>query len=201
LRFKLQVDGKEYLISATPDGVVTIDGETFESKTGSVTTDRRIIQVGDKNYEIRIVESTEEVGCFTLEVAGERVPLTVSELVREAPPSAAAAPGAGVRGESGGLIANGSSGAPAGTENGGAAGGGASGQEAAQDGLFAPVPGKIVDVFVKPGDNVDEGAPLLVLEAMKMENELRAPKKGKVIAVLVQKGDTAERGQLLVGLD
>ena len=67
--------------------------------------------------------------------------------------------------------------------------------------LFAPVPGKIVDVFVKVGDAIEEGAPLVVLEAMKMENELRAPKKGKVSAVLVQKGDTAQRGQLLVAID
>ncbi len=77
----------------------------------------------------------------------------------------------------------------------------AASQAAPQDGLFAPVPGKIVDVFVKPGDDVDEGTPLVVLEAMKMENELRAPKKGTVTAVLVTKGDTAERGQLLVGLE
>ena len=48
---------------------------------------------------------------------------------------------------------------------------------------------------------MDEGTPLVVLEAMKMENELRAPKKGKVTAVAVQKGDTAQRGQLLVGIE
>ena len=63
------------------------------------------------------------------------------------------------------------------------------------------MPGKIVDVFVKLGDNVEEGAPLVVLEAMKMENELRAPKKGTVTVVAVKKGDTAERGQLLVGIE
>jgi biotin carboxyl carrier protein len=180
---------------------VTIDGEAFASKTGSVTADRRMIQVGDKSYEIRIVESTEEVGCFTLEVAGERVPLTVSDLVREMP-GAATAQGAGSATAS--VAASGTSGATgsqAGSEKAGEGGGEASAQVAPQDGLFAPVPGKIVQVFVKPGDSVDEGTPLVVLEAMKMENELRAPKRGKVTAVLVKKGDTAERGQLLVGLD
>ena len=199
MKFKLQVDGKEYLISAAADGSVTIDGETFESKTGATTPDRRMIQVGERNYEIRVAESTEEVGCFTLEVAGERVPLTVSDLVRETPPvppgaSGSAAPTLGAT-------------AGAGTEPGGN-GGGEPGQSAlraaeaaAVDGLFAPVPGKIVDVFVKPGDSVEEGAPLVVLEAMKMENELRAPKKGTVTAVLVKKGDTADRGQLLVGIE
>jgi biotin carboxyl carrier protein len=197
VKFRLQVDGKDYEISATPEGVVTIDGEAFESKTGSVTADRRMIQVGEKNYEIRVVESTEDVGCFTLEVAGERVPLTVSDLVREMQPSAAGAPGAGPAGMS---VGSGGTGAGTG-ESGGPTGDQSAAPAAAQDGLFAPVPGKIVDVFVQVGDVVDEGAPLVVLEAMKMENELRAPKKGKVTAVLVKKGDTAERGQLLVGLE
>jgi biotin carboxyl carrier protein len=185
VKFKLQVDGKEYVISAAADGVITIDGQTFDTKTGATNPDRRMIQVGEKNFEIRVVESTDDVGCFTLEVAGEKVPLTVSDLVREAGAAATGSPAAGA--------------AP------GPAAASASGPAAAavdaQDGLFAPVPGKIVDVFVKVGDAVEEGAPLVVLEAMKMENELRAPKKGKVSAVLVQKGDTAQRGQLLVAID
>jgi biotin carboxyl carrier protein len=203
VKFRLQVDGREYEIAATPDGVVTIGGESFDTKTGSATPDRRVIQVGEKNYEIRVVESTEDVGCYTLEVAGERVPLTVSDLVREATPAATTPGGAGAgvaaAGVSTGGEANGRPAGQGGATAGGAAPGGAA--AAGQDGLFAPVPGKIVDVFVKPGDAVDEGTPLVVLEAMKMENELRSPKKGRVTAVLVTKGDTAERGQLLVGLD
>ena len=196
MKFKLQVDGKEYLITAAADGTVTIDGETFESKTGATNPDRRMIQVGEKNYEIRVVESTEDVGCFTLEVAGERVPLTVSDLVRETPRRSRRA-GSGRRPE----VRRG------GRRRSSPGGGAGTGRRArprraeVKDGLFAPVPGKIVDVFVKPGDNVEEGAPLVVLEAMKMENELRAPKKGTVTAVLVKKGDTAERGQLLVGIE
>jgi len=182
MKFKLQVDGKEYEVSAAADGVISINGETFETKTGSVSADKRMLQVGEKNYEVRVVESTQDVGCYTLEVAGERVPLTVSDLVRESGPAATGASGAA---------------AGAAAPSGGAA---ASAAEA-QDGLFAPVPGKIVDVFVKVGDAVDEGTPLVVLEAMKMENELRAPKKGKVTVVAVVKGDTAQRGQLLVGIE
>ncbi len=193
MRFRLQVDGKEYVVVATPDGAVTIDGETFETNTGATNPDRRMIQVGEKNYEIRVVESTEEVGCFTLEVAGERVPLTVSDLVRETPPAMAGAPGSAVAGAAASAVGDGAAGQ-------GAAQGSAAAVDA-RDGLFAPVPGKIVDVFVKPGDHVEEGAPLVVLEAMKMENELRAPKKGTVTVVAVKKGDTAERGQLLVGIE
>ncbi len=184
MKFKLQVDGKEYQVSAAADGSVTIDGETYQTKPGSASADRRTVSVAERSYEIRVVESTEDVGCFTLEVAGERVPLTVSDLVREAGSAATGTPGA-------------AAGAAAPTAE---AGGAAAPPEAA-DGLFAPVPGKIVEVFVKVGDPVDEGTPLVVLEAMKMENELRAPKKGKVTVVAVAKGDTAQRGQLLVGIE
>jgi biotin carboxyl carrier protein len=197
VKFRLQVDGKEYQISAAADGAITINGEVFETKTGSSTPDRRMIQVGEKNYEIRVVESTEDVGCFSLEVAGEKVPLTVSDLVRETPAAATAGTNAAAAGS-----AAGGGGAPGGAEGRTeAVGQGAGAVAEARDGLFAPVPGKIVDVFVKPGDNVEEGAPLVVLEAMKMENELRAPKKGVVTAVLVKKGDTADRGQLLVAIE
>jgi biotin carboxyl carrier protein len=191
MKFRLQVDGKEYAITAAADGVITIDGQTFDTKPGATNPDRRMIQVGEKNFEVRVVESTQDVGCFTLELAGERVPLTVSDLVREAGPAAVGVPataaGAGTSAAgSGGVAQAGDQTAPA---------------FDAKDGLFAPVPGKIVDVFVKVGDTVEEGAPLVVLEAMKMENELRAPKKGKVTVVGVQKGDTAQRGQLLVGIE
>jgi len=191
VKFQLQVDGNEYVVEADADGTVTINGETFPTKTGSATPDRRVIQVGEKNYEIRVVERTEEVGCFTLEVAGERVPLTVSGLVRQTP---TAAGGGAVQGAG---AAVGAAAQPAGRTEVPGAGSAAEGR----DGLFAPVPGKIVDVFVKPGDRVEEGAPLVVLEAMKMENELRAPMKGTVTVVMVKKGDTADRGQLLVGIE
>jgi biotin carboxyl carrier protein len=199
VKFRLQVDGKEYLVTATADGPVTIDGETFEITPGATTPDRRMIQAGEKNYEIRVVESTEDVGCFILEVAGERVPLTVSDLVRESPPAAAGASGSGPA-AAGGPTAQAGVGATQG-DGGGQAGGQGGPVAEVRDGLFAPVPGKIVDVFVKPGDKVEEGAPLVVLEAMKMENELRAPMKGTVTVVAVNKGDTAERGQLLVGIE
>jgi biotin carboxyl carrier protein len=199
MKFRLQVDGKEYEVIAAADGTVTIDGETFASNTSTATRDRRVIQVGETNYEIRVAESTEDVGCFTLEVAGERVPLTVSDLVREVPPatagSVAAAAGQGA-GHAVPAVVRGTDGTAPGQPGGQAS----PVPSDMKEGLWAPVPGKIVDVFVSPGDAVEEGAPLVVLEAMKMENELRSPIKGKVTAVLVKKGDQAERGQLLVAL-
>ena len=63
------------------------------------------------------------------------------------------------------------------------------------------MPGKIVSVMVKAGDKVEEGTAVVVLEAMKMENELHSPVKGTVTSVMVKKGDTAEKGQLLVAFE
>lgn len=67
--------------------------------------------------------------------------------------------------------------------------------------LTAPIPGKVVAVKVAPGDAVEPGQALIVLEAMKMENELAADQKGKVAAIHVAAGDTVEGGELLVELE
>ena len=64
----------------------------------------------------------------------------------------------------------------------------------------APMPGAIIDIAVKCGDDVKEGDVLLILEAMKMENEITAPRAGTVSAVHVQAGDTVEGGAALVAL-
>ena len=60
-----------------------------------------------------------------------------------------------------------------------------------------PMPGNILSVNVNVGDTVAEGQVLMILEAMKMENEIMAPKAGKVTSVNVQKGATVESGTLL----
>jgi pyruvate carboxylase subunit B len=66
--------------------------------------------------------------------------------------------------------------------------------------LIAPMPGLIVRVTVVPGDNVKAGQGLVVMEAMKMENELRAAAPGVVKAVHVAPGTAVERGATLVEL-
>ncbi len=63
--------------------------------------------------------------------------------------------------------------------------------------LVAPMPGKVVRVLVKPGDTVKARQPLIVVEAMKMENELRSPKDGVVRDVKVDEGTSVEAGSLL----
>jgi biotin carboxyl carrier protein len=69
------------------------------------------------------------------------------------------------------------------------------------DVVVSPMPGRVVRLLVAPGDTVERGAPLVVIEAMKMENELRAARDGRVAAVLVRAGDTVEAGAKLVSLD
>ena len=64
--------------------------------------------------------------------------------------------------------------------------------------LKAPMPGLVVDLHVQAGDTVKAGQSLLILEAMKMENDIRSFESGMVKAVHVQKGDKVELGQVLV---
>jgi biotin carboxyl carrier protein len=66
--------------------------------------------------------------------------------------------------------------------------------------IRAIIPGRVAAVRVTAGDAVDAGAGLLVVEAMKMQNELRAPRAGTIERVAVSAGDTIEVGDLLVVL-
>jgi biotin carboxyl carrier protein len=80
----------------------------------------------------------------------------------------------------------------------------ASGSRKASEGpisVIAPMPGKIVRVLAKPGDEVKADQGLIVVEAMKMENELRAPRAGQISQVLVREGAAVEGGATLCVLD
>jgi biotin carboxyl carrier protein len=63
--------------------------------------------------------------------------------------------------------------------------------------IDAPMPGKVVRVLVKLGDEVSEGQGLIVVEAMKMENELKSPKAGKVSELVAVEGAAVESGAKL----
>ena len=64
--------------------------------------------------------------------------------------------------------------------------------------MDAPTPGNIVKVLVDVGDSVEKDAPLVVMEAMKMESEVKAPQAGKIVAVHVNAGDTVQTSEPLV---
>jgi biotin carboxyl carrier protein len=67
--------------------------------------------------------------------------------------------------------------------------------------LTAPMPGKVVRLLVAPGDEVQARQGLVVVEAMKMENELKAARAGRVRDVLVAEGQSVEAGVLLVTVE
>jgi biotin carboxyl carrier protein len=67
--------------------------------------------------------------------------------------------------------------------------------------IVSPMPGKVVKVLVKEGEEVEVGKPLIVVEAMKMENELVAEIAGTVKKVFVQPGDAVEGGAKLVVIE
>jgi biotin carboxyl carrier protein len=64
--------------------------------------------------------------------------------------------------------------------------------------IVSPLPGVIVDINVKVGDEVKSGQKVLVLEAMKMENNINADRDGKVVAIKVGKGDSVLEGDDLI---
>jgi biotin carboxyl carrier protein len=61
----------------------------------------------------------------------------------------------------------------------------------------APMPGKVVRVLVAPGDTVEAGQGLMVVEAMKMQNEMKASRSGRVLAVAAKEGATVTAGEVL----
>ena len=67
--------------------------------------------------------------------------------------------------------------------------------------IRAPMPGKLVKLLVAVGDSVVEGQGLVVVEAMKMENELKSPKAGKVVELAVKEGQAVESGALLAAVE
>lgn len=74
-------------------------------------------------------------------------------------------------------------------------------ESAGADGLRSPMPGKIVSVFVKAGQKVSKGTPLLIMEAMKMEHTILAPADGTVASIAYMGGAQIEEGVSLVEFD
>ena len=67
--------------------------------------------------------------------------------------------------------------------------------------IIAPMPGKVVRVLVEAGQEVDKDTGLVVVEAMKMQNEMKSPRAGVVVSINVSAGDTVEAGAMLVVIE
>ena len=123
---------------------------------------------------------------YTITVNGTAYDVTVEETAGGAAPAPAAkaAPAAPAA-------------APAPTPAPAKAAGGAAGSVE----INAPMPGKILDVKAQPGASVSRGDVVLILEAMKMENEVVAPQDGTIASINVNVGDMVEAGALLATLN
>lgn len=122
---------------------------------------------------------------YNITVNGVAYSVCVEETVAGAAPVAAAAPAA--------PVAPAVPAAPAAAPKAPAAAGAVT--------VKAPMPGTILDVKVKPGTAVKAGDILVILEAMKMENEIVAPQDGTVASINVNKGDTVNSGDVLVSMN
>ncbi len=77
-----------------------------------------------------------------------------------------------------------------------------SGLSGSNDGeLITNMPGKVVKILVNSGDHVSKGDPVVILEAMKMENEIKSPTDGIVKTIYVKEGDALEQGVLMIDLE
>jgi biotin carboxyl carrier protein len=70
-----------------------------------------------------------------------------------------------------------------------------------RDNIVAPMPGKIVRLLVEPGDSVTTGQGIVVIEAMKMQNEMKSRRDGRVAALPVREGDTVGAGTVLATIE
>lgn len=79
--------------------------------------------------------------------------------------------------------------------------GGSSAAAAGNSSITAPMPGKVVRVLVDAGQEVTAGQGIVVVEAMKMQNEMKSPRAGRIGSIRVKAGDSVESGQVLATLE
>lgn len=131
-----------------------------------------VVTLNGKDYEVEVAQGSAEV--LSVSAAGTAVPAAAPAPVRTAAPAAAPTPAP---------VAAPAPAAPA-----------------AGKAVNAPMPGTVLKMLVKQGDKVKNGQVLLVLEAMKMENEIFAPCDGTVTAVAVKEGSSVNSGDAMVSI-
>jgi biotin carboxyl carrier protein len=175
LTFDLELGGRSHALDVRREGerwLVTLDGRQLSATVESVG--------GRWSLLIAAADGEPGDGARSFEVAIEA--RSGSELLVHVDGHTAAVASAGARGRR----------RPSPRGGGGAAG------SAGPDAIVSPMPGRIVKVLVKPGDLVEPRQGLVVVEAMKMENEVRAAGPGTVTDVRVTEGMSVEAGAVLV---
>ncbi|MFK7948664.1 MAG: acetyl-CoA carboxylase biotin carboxyl carrier protein subunit [Saprospiraceae bacterium] len=69
------------------------------------------------------------------------------------------------------------------------------------DNIKAPMPGLVLDIMIEVGQTIEKGTPLLILEAMKMENVLKADGEGVVKSIEITKGQAVDKGQIMIEME
>ncbi len=168
---KLTINGRSYEVEVQPDAVV-VDGVTYKT---TVVNDNgeTTVRVAGRPYKVKVKDERSVLvdgRPLTVELTGQP---TVRRPAVKAPPSA-------------------------GKKQGGNGADHAAGSGAVLGAVRALMPGTVTDVRVKPGDQVNAGAVLLMLEAMKMQNEIKAPHAGVVKRIAVSAGQTVNNGDVLL---
>ncbi len=151
--------------------VMSVGGKEFHAGIKELTADYALVLVDGQEYRVLL----KQLG------SGQSV---FSSLARSAPQPPPAAAGAAPARESAPVVTPPLPGAGGSQEGSGT--------------VTAPLPGLVLDLFVKEGDPVKAGQNLLVMEAMKMENQVQAPFDGTVKKVFVQKGANITEGDKLI---
>jgi len=153
---------------------IEVDGTTYVVDVQELAADRFQVVVGDVAFEVRLA-SDEDLAeaAITPAIVPAQPPLTLTLVPKPAPvPTLQSSPSAAPP-------------RPPASYNGSAE-------------LIAPLPGTVVSIVVAPGDQVEQGQALLVLEAMKMKNTVTSPSAAVVAEVLVQPGQTVQHGDVLL---
>jgi biotin carboxyl carrier protein len=175
---------------------LNVDGESFEVETDSATS---WVRVKGRQHAVRLLSTGPDR--VELEIGGERAVVAAWPLGSATPPK-----GVSVNGELAlvELTIHEDGRAPASSPEGPALGrpspAAAAPEEHGGEGVAIqpPMPGKIIEVRVKDGDLVAAGQLLLVLEAMKMRNEVSSPVAGRVAGIRVVPGQAVRSGELLL---
>jgi biotin carboxyl carrier protein len=165
---------------------------TFEIEVGGRLRAVAIEKAAGGTYRVTLDGETHEIDAARVGVFGLSLLHRGSGLSRDVqvtPASAAAELLVSMAGRTVAVTVNGRRSRRAGAE-----GGSADGVQS----VTAPMPGRVVRVLVAPGDDVAARQGVVVVEAMKMENELRSPKAGRVREVNVAAGDSVEAGRVLL---